>query len=131
MDKKYIKVYIISFYNILLSSLFLIGSFVWIVFPKITGIGEEVFKLSYFLFLLFYLFYFFSALLYLAHKKIGRVSLFLSSIIQVANAVFYIFTTYKTTSTFQYTDIIMIIFGLWGMWFLSRREAIEWLKAAK
>ncbi len=119
---------LISYYNIVLSAAFVFGAIVMIIFTINSKDVTDITLLLPLIFMsLFGIFCFISALKYLGHKKIGRVSLLCCSIIQVAFSVRGLIVISKTTYSFSSWSIIMFIFGVWGIWYLKSREGKEWV----
>jgi len=124
----FLKVRIISYYNLVVPSIMIIGSFTLYFFSKKTGVhNEELFKLPFLAFVLICIFYICSAILYLNHIKIGRFGLLLSCILQILHSIRDIYITFKVNSSLDFIYIIMFFFGLWAIWYLNTDEAKEWL----
>ena len=128
MDDKPIKVKIICYYNLILPAIFIFGSILLFIFPKFvsTTFKQETY-LSLFVFILLSIFYMFSSHQYMHHKKLGWVCLMISCIIQVLLSIKDLTTTYMTVETVPPLNIIMMIIGLWGLWFLNTEEAKNWI----
>ncbi len=124
----FLGVKLISYYNIVLSVAFVFGSIVMIAFSRnIKDVADIFFLLPLFFMILFGIFCFFSALKYLRHKKIGRVSLLCCCIIQVAFSIKGLIIMSKTTSSFSFWSIIMFLFGAWGIWYLNSKDGKKWV----
>ena len=124
----FVGVRLISYYNIILSMLFIFGSVVLIAFSKTRRVGDEEFLLPLLFLILFGLFCIFSALKYLRHKNKGRVCLICCCIIQIIYSIKGLIVTFKIGSSFPITNVIMLVIGLWGIWYLNTTQAKEWLK---
>ena len=84
--------------------------------------------LGLFVFILLSVFYIFSSHQYLHHKKMGWICLMISCIIQILMSIKDLITTYITVKDVPALNIIMMIIGLWGLWFLNTKEAKNWIK---
>ena len=127
---KFLGARLISYYNLVLSAFFIIGSIALIAFSKIkTESDGQLSLLPFFLLIFFGLFCIFSALKYLNHENIGRVCLVLCCLVQIVLSIKGVITTYWVTFSISLKDILMLVIGSWGIWYLNTSESKEWLKS--
>lgn len=124
----FLGVRLISYYNVVLSGLFIFGSIGLVIFSKIGRVGdEEVFLLPLLFLILFALFCILSAFKYLRHKNIGRVCLMYCCIGQVLFSIAGLVVSVKDSTSLPMINVIMLFIGSWGVWYLNTREAKEWV----
>ena len=130
MEKgQFFSSHFLGYYNVVLAACFIVGSIVLIIFSEFKIGGAELRStLPLIILIIFGLFCLFSAIKYLRHEKLGRVCLLLCCIIQVISSIFYIYTTYRVTSSVSIINIIMLFVGAYGTWYLSSRESKEWTR---
>ena len=126
---KFLGARFIIYYNLILPSLMLIGSIIMFTFSHIKETTQkDVFKLPLLLFIVLCIFYILSSAAYLKRKNIGRICLLVSCALQILNSIRDIIMEFRAFSTFSFFYVLMILVGLYGLWYLNTEEAKDWLK---
>lgn len=125
--ESFVGVRLISYYNIILSMLFIFGSVALIAFSKIRRVGDEEFLLPLLFLILFALFCILSAFKYLRHKNIGRLCLMYCCIGQVLFSIAGLIVSSKASTSLPMINVIMLFVGSWGIRYLNTKEAKEWV----
>ena len=127
--KEFLGVKIISYYNMILPLVFIFGSLIALFFAKNFTEKTSQIIITPFLFLIIVsLFFIFSAINYLNHKKIGRVCLIYSCLIQFFYGLSGLIGTLKAIGTAPITNVIVLAIASWGLWYLNTEEAKNWIK---
>lgn len=128
MNEKPIKVRIICYYNLILPAILIFGTIVLFIFPKFEStIVKQKTYIGFFVFIFLSIFYMFSSHQYLRHKKLGWICLMVSCILQVLLSIKDMTATFMAVKVVPPINIIMMIIGLWGLWFLNTQEAKNWI----
>ena len=127
----FLGVKLISYYNLILSTLFILGSIILIIFSVLNDLtnltNRNIHLFSLLGLILLSLFYIFSSLQYLHHKRIGRIFLIYSFITQILISIGGLIATLSVEQSFSTTNIVILVVGLIGLWYLNTEEAKEWL----
>lgn len=124
---KFLGVYLISCYNIFFPTIIVLGFIIGVTFIHKTRKLDEFDKIIFLFFILisiFCVFCIFSAVSYLRHKKNGRIFLLCCCIAQITVLILSLLSPKRHFSLF---DVILLLVGLWGAWYLNTKEAKEWI----
>jgi len=126
--RKFIGAKFVSYYNLLVSVCFVIGSLVLIGFSGNVDGGARAGTVIGLVFLaLFGAFCGFAAIKYLRREKVGRVCLAVCFVAQILYSIHGLISTYRVTVSVSGIAVVMLIIGCWGTWYMTTDEAKEWI----
>lgn len=129
---KYSYVRFVSYYNIILSIFWFTGSLILYIFSNYTDhVSNKMAKFHYVIFVFFCLLMALSGVRFLHHNKMGRIGLLLCSIAQVLYCFEDIISSFETGASFALYNTIILVVGLWNIWYLNTKEAKEWTQRYK
>ncbi len=124
---KFLEVYLISYFYIVFSAITLFGGLIGIFFihetRKVDKLDHMILLLFAFIFI-FNVFCIFFAVKFIRHKNIGRIGMLCCCIAQI---LFLIPKFFSTIKSFSFLDVIVLLIGLLGLWYLNTKEAKEWI----
>ena len=131
-DKASKGIQFISYYNLVVAFVLVFGLAALFIFAKTKGTPDQNFPVGSLLVpIACALFYAFSAFNYLGHKEYGRICLLGSCVIQIMTSIKDLVVTYSVTISLQAVNIVILLVGLWGLWFLNTAPAKAWSHITK
>ena len=126
--RKFIGAKFVSYYNIVVSACFVIGALILIGFSgKVNAEAHVGTMIGLVFLLLFGGLCGFSAVKYLHREKIGKVCLVVCFVIQILYSIHGLISTYRATDSVSIINVVMLIIGFCGIWYMTTKEAKEWI----
>jgi presenilin-like A22 family membrane protease len=127
-NKKFKGAKLVSYYNLVVSACFVIGAFTLMAFSGEVNVEDSEGTLMGLIFLsLFGAFCGFSAVKYLRRQKIGRVCIAVCFIVQIIYSILGLISTYRATDSAPIINVVMLIIGFSGIWYMTTKDAKEWI----